>query len=167
MRIEKFIETLENEKGTGHSFYDPFVRDGADPDNGLESMIEIALETHGEEKTCEGKLSGWALTSRKYLRQFRSDEEFRREATEAVRAQARLTIAAAALDELTENTNDTGETVDDGAGHVVSFRGAVESIVARIPARLADDLFGRTTTFRSQTAWRADDLAELMGMRCD
>lgn len=98
MNAQKFLEVLDDDRGTGHSFFDPFVKDGADPNDHLEDMIQIALETHGEERGDDGTPTGWALTSRKYLKKFLEDQEFRASATEAVRAQAFALVESANAD---------------------------------------------------------------------
>ena len=88
MNTEKFVKTLDDDRGTGHSFFDPFTKDGADPDDHLQDMIEIALETHGDERGENNTMTGWALTNRKLLKKFREDEDFRVAATAAVKERA-------------------------------------------------------------------------------
>jgi len=89
MSNKKFIAVLDDDRGTGHSFFDPFIKDGVDPKgNHIENMIELALTTHGEERRPDGPPTGWALTNMKYLKKFRDDQHFRASATEAVRNKA-------------------------------------------------------------------------------
>lgn len=90
MNTDEFLKILDDDPpGTGHSFFDPFVTDGVDPNSDcLESMIEFALETHGQEEREDGSPTEWALASMKCLKKFRKNQRFRASATEEVRKKA-------------------------------------------------------------------------------